>query len=247
MTLKIAKSLENLQSISLVGASTLASLFLFASCATVAYDIPPNNPVTATRSFVGPNSLPPQEFAAYGLVAYADAPSSSSQRDLDICRAYLKALPDAQGVSAMHNIPPKDQMVTVWPLKDDEIANQVKSIQSIEHHRACVLATQNYSLFDGQKAVAEAGNILDSDRRGPFLIAWAPGHSKGRRGEAVLVADLSNVQTYDQAAPHFRRWRNRIQENPSLWSNGWSVEGVRLEISTWLDNTGENILGIFNT
>jgi hypothetical protein len=74
---------------------------------------PPPGIVLPTRAFLPPHDIPPEDFAAYGLVAFPQkATSSTLRRHFSICEAFVATLPPA----SLANVPPQQQMVTVWPV-----------------------------------------------------------------------------------------------------------------------------------
>lgn len=192
----------------------------------------------ASRLFAGPNQYPPASFAAYGIVAF---PSRATPDDRDryimFCEAYVAVLPHATEV----NLPPSQQMVTVWPISSDAIADR---INRAARDKVCDPAVDNYGLVTATAALddaakAQSGNF---DGPGPFLLAWSPSTQKGLADALVLVADLSGVTTPEEAKARLQSWRTDILEDPSIWNPGWSVQGVRVKIREWLDKYGPKAL-----
>ncbi|UXU75045.1 MULTISPECIES: hypothetical protein [unclassified Paracoccus (in: a-proteobacteria)] len=192
----------------------------------------------ASRIFAGPGQYPPQDFAAYGIVAFPGlATSADRPRHLMICEAYVANLPNADAL----DIPAAEQMVTVWPVAQDSLAQELTRTGGIA---PCPAAVDGYNQMLGLRALrlAERAGARPGDRRGPFLLAWSPGRQHGQDGAHVLIADLSHVNTPDQAAAAFRRWARDIEGQPELWQRGWDMERLRLSLRNWADDLGARIL-----
>lgn len=84
--------------------------------------LPTSSGVKASRIFAGPGQYPPAEFAAYGIVAFRTlaAPDDRAHYEL-ICEAYVRSL---LHVSEL-DVPPAEQMVTVWPVDSDAVAYRI--------------------------------------------------------------------------------------------------------------------------
>ena len=210
---------------------------------TQAQWVPSSPTVTASRIFAGPNQYPPNEFAAYGILAFPSQPSIyDSNRYLMICRAYTATLIHTSEL----NIPRAEQMVTVWPIGSDSKANELNYRSSRDE--ACEQAVDNYGLVIAKGALNHAKVAgVDTSGRGPFLLAWSPATDKGKRDAVVLSANLSDITTYEQAKGVLLDWENDIEKNPKLWRNGWDVERIRVKIRLWVDRYGSQILALFYT
>ncbi len=195
--------------------------------------------VVATRLFAGPGQYPPQEFKAYGILAFpARATPATRSRHLFICEAYLARLPHVSEVRA----PTRLQMVTVWPMADDQAAQTLNDDPLASN---CPAAVDGYGLVAAQEAIRHARAVgHDLTGRGPFLLAWSPAQDKGKPAAAVLVADMSDVSTAGGAAEILARWAGDIEKKPELWENGWSLEGLRLAIQSWADHYGSRLLAL---
>jgi hypothetical protein len=195
--------------------------------------------IRASRLFAGPNQFPPEAFAAYGIVAFrARASSGERERHVMLCEAYVATLPRSDELA----VPVAEQMVTVWPISDDKTADQLNEPGS---DGVCEAAISRYGLAVSLQALRDAGEErIGHDRRGPFLLAWAPAVDKGKPDALMLVADLSDVTTYAQAEAVFVLWRNDIEANPEYWGEGWNVEQLRLAIQLWVDRYGSQIFSI---
>ncbi len=51
---------------------------------------------------------------------------------------------------------------------------------------------------------------------GPYLLAWSPSADKGKPDALVLVSDLSDITTYEQAQERFLAWSRDIRERSCL-------------------------------
>ncbi|MDA5398402.1 hypothetical protein OQ273_07430 [Hoeflea prorocentri] len=185
----------------------------------------------ATRIFAGPNQYPPANYAAYGIIAFSSTASTETvERHTAICRAYLKALP-----LPPEGVPPVSQLVTVWPIITDDVAN---SIHKMDEKLQCEAAVRNYNQSLGQTAIQAARKKLNkSFGRGPFLIAWSPTEMIGSDKTVMLFWDLSQVDDYDSALSHFQVWVNDIQSDQ--WENGLTVSKLRVKIQAIINRYGQ--------
>jgi hypothetical protein len=88
--------------------------------APIMVEAAPNAPATVlpSRAFLPPHDIPPEDFAAYGIVAFSqEATSSTTRRHILVCEAFVPTLPAA----SLTQVPPKQQMVTVWPVDSEPI------------------------------------------------------------------------------------------------------------------------------
>lgn len=196
--------------------------------------------ITASRIFAGPNQYPPQDFAAYGILAFRSRPSPHDRdRHLMICHAYVTSLPHTSEMS----IPLSEQMVTVWPVDADADAEELNRMPP---DVLCEFAVDQYGLVIAKQALRDAELAgVDTSDRGPFLLAWSPSIDKGKQDALVLVLDLSNVTTYPQAQQILLEWSSDIEQDPQFWSNGWNIERVRTEVRYWIDEYGPKVLVLF--
>lgn len=199
--------------------------------------------VRASRSFAGPGEFPPSGFAGYGIVAFPDQPSS--ERGAMFCEAFGRAFLTVSALEA-RGVASGNQMVTVWPVEDPEAADALRAGVA-----GCDLAVEHYDLAEAQDALEDARHAVPRTigfsalaGRGPYLLAWSPGEMKGLADTLVLVSDLSAVSSPEQAQVEFRRWRDEIQLRPELWSDGWSLEQLRVTIQRWSDQRGEAVLSV---
>lgn len=174
----------------------------------------------ATRTFAGPSQVPPAEYRAYGLVVFKTRPSKFNRdRFMMICDAYASALAHASEV----DVPKEEQMVTVWPVSRDDVADRLNPLPAAS---ACDTAVDNYGLVQAQNALrildryaaaADDGDAYDTGGRGPFLVAWTPGARIARPDSVALLVDLSHVDDPQHALKMMTLWHDKIQDNPDLW------------------------------
>ena len=200
------------------------------------------NRMKASRLFAGPSQYPPDQFAAYGIVAFPSRASATTRdRHLMICKAYLASLPHT---SELDDIPTQEQMATVWPVTSAAAFDEQSPVAESE---VCEWAVDEYGLVTGLDALLEAGIALKENlnRRGPYLLAWSPSSQKGEPDAIVLAVDLTGITTYRQANDVFVKWRNEIQLDSDQWEDGWNVEQVRLTIQQWVDDIGPRLFTLF--
>ena len=197
----------------------------------------------ASRAFGGPVEYPPDDFAGYGIVAFKGRPTLDRGRMF--CEAYAATFATDQEL-VDHGIPTDRQMVTVWPIETELDAAAARDAET--DAEACSIAVSQYGLLVAEDAIADAnradlaGTIGGLSGEGPFLLAWAPGEKKGERDVLVLVADLTNVATAEQARLDFLRWKEDIQQSPELWERGWSQRNVQTVIQRWADGRSQALL-----
>ncbi|RUM99169.1 peptidoglycan-binding protein [Pseudaminobacter arsenicus] len=198
------------------------------------------NGIRATRIFAGPTQFPPRNFSAYGIVAFPSRASSGDRLDryLMLCHAYVDGLPHADSPNL--TTPYADQMVTVWPVEQDKLADQINKMKREE---LCQQAVAHYGLIAAKQSikVAQRQNF-QMNGEGPYLIAWAPPQQIGDPNAHILVADLSDVTTEKQAEQIMQDWVTDIERNPELWRNGWDEQKIRRLIQLWVDKTGTKLL-----
>ena len=228
------------------------ALVILANCAEMqeqAASAPPA--VRASRLFAGPEQYPPEDFAAYGILAFrSGATSQSEQRYLAICEGFLAGLPAAAEL-ANRDIPLEEQMATVWPLDDVGLANHVNGTNPDSVPRElCGDIVTGIDLITSLDAIAMAEMAASEgesfDGAGPYLIAWSPSTDVGQPDVPVLIWDLSDVTTIEEATRQFVDWADEIVENPDLWRDGWGLDRLRATLRQWADKYGPAILRVFN-
>jgi len=213
--------------------------------------------VTPSRKFTGPGQYPPENFLAYGILAFPQrATPDSRQRHLMICDAYVSALPHS---TELKGVPFSEQMVTVWPIENDELATRIDMYTP--RNEVCEIAVDHYGLVVAKSALNDVANAKAVEKdlirgdsldftdltQGPYLLGWAPGNKKGDSDALVLVVDLTRVNLPEHAKAIFLRWIREIEQDPSLWSNGWDIPALRLRLRLWADDIGDSVVaGIIN-
>lgn len=193
--------------------------------------------IVASRAFLGPHEFPPEPFGAYGIVAFPQkATKYSRPRYLLACEAYLATLPPTSALSK----PLSEQMVTVWPVESTSLAKSLASQK--DNKNSCDSAVDKYDLVTSLKAIKEVEFKKTLLGQGPFLLAWAPSNQKGKKDVLVLIFDLSSATTPEHFAERFKRWRKEIEEDPTKWEGGFTLDGFRVLIREWADKWGSEIL-----
>src|SRR5262245_47192231 len=118
--------------------------------APIAVEAAPNAPATVlpSRAFLPPHDIPPEDFAAYGIVAFSqEATSSTTRRHILVCEAFVATLPAA----SLTQVPPKQQMVTVWPVDSEPIPAALAGSKP-----DCKVAVERYHLPTALTALKQA-------------------------------------------------------------------------------------------
>lgn len=196
----------------------------------------------ATRLFAGPTQFPPQNFAAYAILAFkSGADASDVARYVTLCQAFFHAIPESDDSS-----PASKQLVTIWPVSSNGIAEKLRGMKDADP--ACNLAARNYGHVAGLRAIRDARKVsLDmheaiKNNRGPFLFAWNPATKKGQKDALILRMDLSNVDSAYHAKRRFEFWVQEIERRPDLWLDGWQQVSIKDRVAQNLDKYGEVIL-----
>ncbi|MDX0760199.1 hypothetical protein GOD62_30530 [Sinorhizobium medicae] len=194
----------------------------------------------ATRIFAAPEEYPPTEYAAYGIIAFRSLPSPADKvRYHQICLAYYNTLP-----ASPPQFPEKQQMVTVWPVTSAKASKKLNEPQPAD--KACETALSDYNLPLGHKAIRAAKiQGKDVDGIGPYLLAWSPSEEYGTDKAVILVADFSNVDTYELAQRIMVAWVNDIESDPKIWEEEFTIERVRSKIKMLVDRYGAEIESFF--
>lgn len=193
----------------------------------------------ATRLFAGPGQFPPAKYAAYGIVAFR-ALSGPSDREhyLDICRAYLNAIPPVPP-----DLPEAQQMVTVWPVASEVMARDLNATSAAQK---CERAVDNYDLSLARDFIRKAKiQGVEIDGVGPYLLAWAPTANIGRPDAVVLVYDLSGIPDYEGAVRMMMSWVEDIESDPTIWEQGLKQMSLREKIRGLVDKYGAKFEAVF--
>jgi hypothetical protein len=140
-------------------------------------------------------------------------------------------------------------MVTVWPRRDLSYPTPI-DIQGVPKKKVddiCGAAVSHYaySLSDRWISSIAVQNVAYKTARGPILIAWAPPNKIGQPHTPVLVFDLSQFDQESDFEQAFQIWKAKIEDDPKLWSRGWSLTRWKLFTRVALDHYGPIILSAF--
>lgn len=228
----------------------LGFIVAIAGIGLSACSLSPDNMIRASRQFSGPSDFPPDGYAGYGIVAFPQLPEVDRGRLF--CSAYIRTLIHSDALEQL-GVPLNEQMVTVWPVDSSEAAIDVLEIEQRAggYGAVCDTAVEHYDLASGLKAIHDAKRADPRGEgagtlggRGPFLLAWSPGGEMGTEDTLVLVSDLSAVSSHEQAVREFRRWRDEIQLDTELWSDGWSLQRLRILVQRWSDRRSGALLSV---
>ena len=205
--------------------------------------------IRASRVFAGVDQHPPEDFAAYGILAFKSGVTTDSrERYRAICEGFLASIP-AAGRLLMDGLSLDQQMATVWPLVSPELANELNEfVTGAELSDRCDEIVAEIDIVRSQRALEAAraaGLDADLDGAGPYLLAWSPSDGFGRSDVVVLRWDLSGIVGARGATEAFVAWRTEIQLVPELWSNGWEEENLAIVIARWADRFGAGVLLVF--
>ena len=194
--------------------------------------------IKASRAFASEKRLPPTDFAAYGVVVFKNSAGSEHlDRFHMVCEAYLNSLSHISQTST----PRAQQMVTIWPMASETSAENANKAAKAE---TCDVAVPSYGLNYSLKVLQmlESGDSLhgsfDVSGDGPFLIARSPTKDVDGRETVALFYDLSSVLAYDRMLLYFSRWRDKIQENPELWQDGFEEDSLVIILRDYFDGMG---------
>ena len=187
--------------------------------------------------FAGPDEHLSGESAVYSIVAFTSLPTRDSLGQYTtVCEGLIRAL----RTMASDSVLVRDQIVTVWPISDRSIAASLNDTPS------CEKAVENIDLYRSREAIRDVrsttGDVLDDD--GPFLIAWT--EVDERKESFVLVSNLSNVTTVDEATRSFKAWASEIEGDPVRWRD---PAGILDKLRRWVDKWGHRIqdVGLWKT
>ncbi len=243
----------------------VATTQFLVGCETVGNSIL-SSETNASRLIAAQEQYTPESFRAYGVLAFRSiATDESWGRYLNICRGFIASIPESSEL-ASGGIPLNEQMATVWPVDDPGLGDELRALPAGEQQSLCPEIVKSIDLQASREAI-RLGRVSSSprmglsgvnedfkaarerfdsivQRRGPFLIAWSPAANIGQPETPILVADLSDVTTADNAIRVFQDWTGQIVANPELWghSSGWDLEKLRDTLRLWADRYGANVL-----
>ena len=210
-----------------------------AAGGTVVYEI------RTSRLFGARNQYPPKGFSGYAIVAFSSGSTQDSvSRYKAICEGYLNTLTASKEV-VDDNVPTSAQLATIWPLRTAAMADSLNDTDAPKN-TACGDIVQNIGIRMSKKAIRRAEMHLDEELTGdgPYLLGWAPGQRYDDASDdvPVLVLDLSNVRTSQQAVNAFNFWSSEIEKDPGVWVGGWNFGRLKLKVRWWVERYGEGIL-----
>jgi hypothetical protein len=190
-------------------------------------------PLVPVREYLKAEDIPPVDAGAYGLVVFRAKATAANRRKLAmVCNSFKEYFPPNE--THPTSIPATDRMITVWPLDSPTSAEALAD--------NCDFAIDHYDLFASQMAITDAERQnAKFDGSGPYLIGWSPSNSRGIPDKLVLVVDMSADNTQASIDHQFLFWKSKIVQDPSLWRNGFSIEGVRVAIHDFADRYGQGI------
>jgi len=204
-----------------------------------------NKPAIGTRLFVPFDPRLPAAYGAVGVIAFRGAASNDIERSrrILICQAYVSELLDSEVVQ--ERSPDMPQMVTLWPRDDITQPLSFRKTGVADVSAECGLAVDHYDTFAGEYWLDQLSDSRTASRRGPFLIAWSPPDSQGDPNAPALFVDLSDFSQEETILEAFRLWKERIEADPSLWSNGWDRTLLRLKLQATVDKYGGLVVAAF--
>ncbi|MBT9386400.1 hypothetical protein KM176_21210 [Pseudooceanicola sp. CBS1P-1] len=209
----------------------------------------------ASRAFVAPEQFPPSNFAGYGVLVFTTRPERPAARARFhmFCQAFHQSFSTPDIVLRVTGNDIDMQVVTVLPLSDEAAVKEANEAADAE--TACAIAARRYDIETALQARRDAKAASDlaawsgislDDGRGPWLLAWNPGKTKGKPDALVLAVNLSNTESPDQAIEDFRAWREDIELNPQFWRRGFDPELVRRVTQRWLDRRLPMVLSLLS-
>ena len=197
-----------------------------------------------TRLFAGPNQYPPEKFRGYGVLAFKTGYRDFNAKRFGVfCDAYVGSFPLAAGRPE----PTNRLFTTIWPVISSTIADQLNMAKADGEADVCEAAVRKYDAEGARNAISAAvqsGKFVD-DGIGPYLLAWSPSKTYGKKDAFVLGLDLSQTKTSDQARAVMIDWRREIETNFKLQREGFSLESLRVIARRWLDQHGEGFVNGF--
>jgi len=186
------------------------------------------------RTFLRAQDIPPPGVGAYGVFALRALPTPATHdRLLMACRAFLATLPKQSALPA--SVPLRDQMLTVWPIDDPK--------EAAAHDEDCDYLERHYDLYGGISAIEDAESQRHKlEGRGPFLIGWSPSTMRGVPDAVVLIIDMSEYSDQRDFDDALDLWQRRIVDDPSLWRDGFTLEGLRIRVRNFANSYGGAIL-----
>jgi hypothetical protein len=200
----------------------------------IASNTPSASRLVPVREFLRSVQIPPQDYGAYGVMAFrAKATPVSRARLKMACTAFTATLARNQDVPK--SVAVKDRMLTVWPL-DDPDAKEAKADD-------CEFLLDHYELYAADSAIEDARKQgAHFGDEGPFLIGWSPSNTRAVPDKLVLVIDMSGLSSQDSFNQMLRFWKEKIVQDTEMWRQGFSIDRFRLSVRDFVDHYGDTIL-----
>ena len=188
--------------------------------------------LTPVRRYFNAKDIPPSGVGAYGIVAFSHKATPVSREKLTmVCKSFTAFFPPGETSS----VPIDHQMITIWPVDGAALG--------IAQQDNCDFIVDHYDLVAAELAIRDARRQQAKfDGEGPYLIGWSPSNARGMPDKLVLVVDMSNSNSQSVIDHQFLFWKNKIVEDPLIWRDGFSINGVRTAIRNFADEYGSQLL-----
>lgn len=190
-----------------------------------------------TRQFAAPGQRMPAEYLVYGVIAFGerhtDAKDAHWRR---VCEAFVNTLPQTSEVRGEGAL----QHGTIWPVTTGQLAFD---LSIMEPRDVCKSAVRDYDFGQASAALTAARKIDDSlgTQIGPYLIAWSPGQGFDTTEATLLVQDLTDVESDDEAKDQFRLWIRDIEQAINTMRDVPWHERLRLSLRSAADGYGPRV------
>ncbi len=180
------------------------------------------------RDFLLRNQSPPAGYGAYGYLVFTARPDASSLPLYQAaCENYESSL---QTVDQYSDVPPSHLMVTFWLL------------QNRPAEASCDALIKSYDLAAATKIARRIGKL---NVRGPILVAWRSPFDFGSTDAGdSLVVDMSSFSSPSDVSEAFRVWRDKISQDPEVWSHGFNLAIVRVALRSFLNTYGQQVVAL---
>ena len=178
-------------------------------------------------------------YAVHGAVLIKALPTDETRGFYKtICEVFVSALSASATIVDSGYAILEFQAVTAWPIKGDSMANSLnrKTESAFDADDVCGDAISNIDPDLYQVFVNEAVTVSGADdppacleNEGPHLIAWS------NQIEALLLIDLSTVQTEEQARKQFAKWETEILDVDSWKRNPLEI------VARWANTLGAKV------
>ncbi|MDO6585007.1 hypothetical protein Q4543_05710 [Salipiger sp. 1_MG-2023] len=197
--------------------------------------------ISASYLFAGPNEIPPDGFLAYGMLIFTTRPQGDlAVRGRMFCQAFVNSIPHTSNLFRDPELE-VPEVVTIWPVQSAFAASTANTAPDTEK---CETAVPFYGLSEAlrHRTLAERSEGFELPATaGPFLIAWAPGETRGTPQAKPLLADLSDVTNPSAAREAFARWVRQIERREDYWLGLPWHERLRRTLRNAADTNGPAI------